>query len=193
MYWLKSVNADNIPLLLFSHLSYIKQILNHLRIVLFVLLLSPVFNCWSQIDVEALLDEGYEYYEQSQFNQAIVVFSKVISMEPSIPEAYFLRGICRHSIDDVKASIADMEKAIALDPEYLEAYQQLGYIYLVGQAPKEAIAAFDKALALDPTAAETYVNRGTAKCMQNDAQGAKEDWKKATALGVKYSDQMVCD
>jgi tetratricopeptide (TPR) repeat protein len=157
------------------------------------MLISATFNSWSQVEVESMLDEGYEFYEQSQFNKAIAIFSKVISMEPAIPEAYFLRGICKHSIDEVKASIVDMEKAIELDPDYLEAYQQLGYIYLVGQAPKEAIAAFDKALELDPTAAETYVNRGTAKCMQNDATGAREDWKKATELGVKYSEQMICD
>jgi tetratricopeptide (TPR) repeat protein len=144
-------------------------------------------------DVENLLDQGYEAYLASKYMTAVNYYSQAIDKDGSNPEAYFLRGISYHGLQEVEKAVNDLKKAIELEPEYVEAYQELGYIYLVGQAPKRAIEAFDKAIELDPTSGEVFVNRGTAKCMLDDTEGAEEDWKKAQELGVEYSEYMKCE
>jgi tetratricopeptide (TPR) repeat protein len=142
--------------------------------------------------VENLLDSGFEKYSNSEYEQAIQIFSQAIKEAPDNPEIYFLRGLSYHGNKEVEKSVKDLERAIELNPSYFEAYQELGYIYLVGQAPALAIAQFDKAIEINPEAAEVYVNRGTAKCMLNDVSGAESDWEKAKKLGVQYSEYMKC-
>jgi Flp pilus assembly protein TadD len=147
----------------------------------------------AQVDEEALLDKGYELYTEDKYEEAIQQFNLALQLNDQNPETYFLRGLSWHAAADTKKAVEDLQKAIELQPDYLEAYQQLGYIYLVGQAPDRAIEAFDKAIELDPTNAEIYVNRGTAKCMKEDKEGANADWKIAKSLGVDYGEMMVCE
>ncbi len=157
-----------------------------------LVVLFPFF-IFSQDQLEVILDKGYDLYLKDKFEKAIETFNLALTLAPDNPETYLLRGLSHHGAGEVMKSIEDMQKAIDLDPNYIDAYREIGYIYLVGQAPREALEAFDKAIALDPSVAELYVNRGTAKCMLDDANGAKEDWKKAKELGVAYSAYMKCD
>jgi tetratricopeptide (TPR) repeat protein len=154
-------------------------------LLLYLLILQP--------DVEALLDKGFDLYNEEKYTEAIAQYDKALGIDEANPEIYFLRGLAWHASSETRKAIMDMDMAIELDPDYAEAYQQLGYIYLIGQAPDRAIEALDKAIALDPSNAETYVNRGTAKCMQDDKEGANKDWAMAKALGVDYGEMMVCE
>lgn len=156
-----------------------------------ILILFTLF--FSQDPVESLLDDGYEQYEQGEFELAIATFDKALSLAPDNPEIYFLRGISYHGLEETRKAIGDLEMAIKLDPDYGDAYQQMGFIYLVGQAAAEAIKAFDRAIELNPELPELYVNRGTARCMNGDPEGARVDWEKAQAMGVQYTEYMKCD
>jgi tetratricopeptide (TPR) repeat protein len=48
---------------------------------------------------------------------------------------------------------------------------------------EEAIEDFDMAIKYDKNYASAYVNRGTAREMARDPEGACSDWAKARALG----------
>jgi Flp pilus assembly protein TadD len=149
---------------------------------------------WTPVqDVEVLLDQGYDHYMNGAYDKAIKVFGQAEKLAPDNPEIYFLKGVCLHSINEVEQAVNSLNRAVSLKPDYKEAHQQLGYIYLTGKAPKKAIEAFNKAIAIDEEYAEAYVNRGTAKCMLDDKEGAQADWKKAKMLGVTYSAYMTCD
>ena len=86
-----------------------------------------------------------------------------------------------------------LDRATELKPDYAEAYYEKGYIYLIDRNVEKAIEFFDKVISLNPRQAEAYVNRGTAKCMMEDREGAEKDWAKAKELGVDYGDYMSCD
>lgn len=136
---------------------------------------------------------GFDLYSEERYEEAISQYDQALTINADNPETYFLRGLSWHASSETRKAVEDMKKAIALNPNYVDAYQQLGYIYLVGQAAERAIEAFDKAIELDPTNAEVYVNRGTAKCMNEDKAGANADWKIAKTLGVDYGEMMVCE
>lgn len=163
------------------------------RAFFFIGLLLISLLSFGQNDIESVLDAGYDLYSSEKYEKAIVQFNKAMELDSTIAETYLLRGLCQHALGQTRNAVEDLESAIRLDPEYVEAYQQLGYIFLVGQAPDRAIQAFDKAIALDPTNAEIYVNRGTAKCMKEDKEGAAADWAKAKSMGIGYTELMVCE
>jgi Flp pilus assembly protein TadD len=142
---------------------------------------------------DALLDTGYAHYEQGKYKEAIKSFNQVIDLDPSNPEAYFLRAMSLQSIKQTELAIADLKRAIMLKADYAEAFQQLGYIYLVEQAPNLAVKAFDKAISLAPELAELYVNRGSAHCMMDNEKQANEDYQKAQKMGINYAEYMNCD
>ena len=164
-----------------------------LKTIFSISLLAFVSLAFAQSDIESLLDDGYDLYASEKYEAAIAKFNQAELVDSTNSETYLLRGLCQHALGQTRLAVEDLEKAIQYDPEYVEAYQQLGYIYLVSQAPDRAIKAFDKAIELDPTNAEIYVNRGTAKCMNDDKEGAVADWAKAKAMGIGYTEMMVCE
>ena len=54
-----------------------------------------------------------------------------------------------------------------------------------------AIADYNKALEINPQNASNYVNRGIARELVNDRQGACDDWRKAANLGDERSAEWV--
>ena len=65
----------------------------------------------------------------------------------------------------------------------LELYKQGDY--------QGAIADYNKALEINPQNALNYLNRGIARELVNDLQGACDDWRKAGDLGDERSAEWV--
>ncbi|CAE7872289.1 HOP2, partial [Symbiodinium microadriaticum] len=146
-----------------------------------------------QNPLEVLLDKGYDEYSSGEYIEALHTFKEAMDLDPDNAEIYFLRGLTHFGLENIRESVEGFEKAIELNPDYQDAWQELGYVYLVSQAPDRAVEAYDKAITLSPETAELYVNRGTAKCMMNDIDGAETDWAVAKKLGVDYGEMMKCE
>ena len=56
-----------------------------------------------------------------------------------------------------------------------------------------AIADCDKAIKIDPRDGDAYYNRGIAKEMDGDLNGACSDWRQASSLGDKEAADHVSD
>ena len=64
-----------------------------------------------------------------------------------------------------------------------QAYLRLGTLYLSQKQSERAIELFDEAIELKPDFAQAYHERGGAKLMQGDKEGAVADMQKAMELG----------
>jgi tetratricopeptide (TPR) repeat protein len=80
-------------------------------------------------------------------------------------------------------AIAKLDQAIALDPQSAASFNARGYAYLRSRAYASALNDFSKAIEIRPLYANAYWNRGVAKRLQGDEQGATEDARKARSLG----------
>ena len=80
-------------------------------------------------------------------------------------------------------AIAKLSEAIALDPSSAVSYNSRGYAYLRSRAYVSAIGDFSKAIEIRPLYANAYWNRGVARRLQGDKQGAAEDARMAGRLG----------
>jgi tetratricopeptide (TPR) repeat protein len=74
--------------------------------------------------------------------------------------------------------------AIQLNQNYAPAISNLSAIYFQRKDFQKANDYADKALNIDPNYGAAYLNRGVAREMLRDMQGACEDWSKAKELGV---------
>jgi tetratricopeptide (TPR) repeat protein len=87
----------------------------------------------NQVRVDALRDEASGFMEQSQFQQAIAVWDKIINQAPGNDADYVHRANSEYAITlqpisrtDIQhyleLAVADLDKAIALNPDRIEYY-----------------------------------------------------------------------
>ena len=114
--------------------------------------------------------------------EAIAGFDKVIGLYPNGLTAYGNRGIAKAQLGDHQAAIADFDKVLHLDPNDAKAYANRGLSKAKLGDLRKAIADFDRAIDLDPDRAETYGNRGIFRAQLGDHRGAIADFDKVIDL-----------
>jgi len=135
----------------------------------------------------ALEKKGDKYYFQSEYNKAIVEYTKAIEIDPKDTYAYNNRGNSYNNLGKHTTAIADYTKAIEIDPEFVRAYINRGYSY--GQLEKytTAIADYTKAIEIDPKDTYAYNGRGYAYNLLGKYTTAIADFTKAIELDPEYA------
>ena len=72
-----------------------------------------------------------------------------------------------------------------INPKYAPASSNLSSIYFKQKDYKKALELANTAVTNDSNYASAYVNRGIAKEMLRDMEGACQDWHKAKDLGAE--------
>jgi len=79
-------------------------------------------------------EKGLKYYENKDFNNAMIYFNKAISQEPDDSNLWYLRSQVKLSITDFEGAIEDIETAIQLskvdtklNKEYFQGSQKIGW------------------------------------------------------------------
>jgi tetratricopeptide (TPR) repeat protein len=116
---------------------------------------------------------------------AMAAFNRAISVDPNFHLAYNNRGIVQMHQKRLDDAIKDFEKALAIQSDYSPAASNISGIYFQKEAYEEAVKYADLAIKLNKQNASAYVNRGMAKEMLRNMNGACEDWFKARELGAE--------
>ncbi len=132
--------------------------------------------------VRLSVEQGTEFYEVGNCQQAIAAFDRAISLDPQCVDAYCGRGNARRFVGDYAGSWADFDTAVQLAPEVGVAYIGRGLGTCFGSPSNtnpNADFEMGKNLLANPTTAIEYVMRGTAKAQLGDPQGAISDYNLA--------------
>jgi len=133
---------------------------------------------------------GYAYYQLKQPDKALTYLEKAIEIDPNNGSAYRWRGDIKYDKNDNKGAEQEYTRAISLNPNASNYFVRgLAFYYLKDY--KKAIADMDKAIQLNPNAAQYYFDRGDAKDMINDFDGACIDWQTAKDKGYNVSDYKI--
>jgi tetratricopeptide (TPR) repeat protein len=132
---------------------------------------------------EDYFKEGEAKSKQRNFVAAIEDYSKAITADPKMWNAYVKRAFCYGLTEQYGKAVEDYTVVIGAEPEKIYSYQSRGSAhYKLGHYP-EALADFDKVLELDPKNQEAYNNRGFVKKGLGDKEGACKDWYTSKKLG----------
>ena len=127
---------------------------------------------------------------------AIAAYNKAIALKPDYYMALNNRGAAKLNKNEIAAAIADFDAALKIKSDYVLAMNNMASAYIKKQEYKTAEEWCTKALFLDEKAGACYLNRGIAKQMLKDEEGACADWKKAAELGIpvgKNYSSGLCD
>jgi tetratricopeptide (TPR) repeat protein len=120
-----------------------------LIISLFLYLISSLANGDSRRAVNRF-NEGNDYFDRGNFEQAIAMYDEAIERKPSFPEAYYNRGLAYAAGEDYGQAIVNWNQAIKLNPGLVRAYYSRGLAYYVQGNIEGAIADFDEVIDRTP-------------------------------------------
>lgn len=133
---------------------------------------------------------GFAYYQLKQSENAQTYLEKALEIDPNNSFAYKCRGDIKYDKNDNKGAEQDYTRAISSNPNASNYFARgLAFYYLKDY--KKAIADMDKAIQLNPNAAQYYFDRGDAKEMINDFDGACRDWQIAKDKGYSVPDYKI--
>lgn len=113
---------------------------------------------------------GNQFYQQSDYPQAVEVYDKCINLEPQVSELYFFRG-------NAKAEMRNYEKAIR---DYNLAIHFKNRPVLNMPTNVRVV--------LNPILSMIFFNRGNIKAELNDYEGALDDYSEVLQLGPEHRD-----
>ncbi len=98
-------------------------------------------------------------FKKGLYQEAIVEFEKVISLEPKFEPAYNRLGMAYANVRNFEAAERNFLKFIELAPESDQGYLNLGLLYDLRGNKQRALSFLEKALALNPESPKTKEHR----------------------------------
>ena len=141
---------------------------------------------YSQTGASAL-NAGISYYNDGDYDKAILHFNMVIASEPEPGEAYNNLGLAYNAKGENEKAIAEFNQAIQRMPNPATPYSNRGGVYLSMGNHDQAIADFDKAIELDPKLGKAYYNRGVAYLDLGNYDKAILDFDQAIELAPEQT------
>jgi len=127
-----------------------------IRLIFPTMLLAVILGCGGD-SADKYIQEGFVYFQQQKYDEAIASYEKAIRLEPRAAPAYNMIGMAyRFKYNRLGApelrqkEMAAFQKAIEIDPKNWVAMINLATTYHADGQSGKAAALFKKALELNP-------------------------------------------
>ena len=115
---------------------------------------QKIWELWSthpsDKNLTAMLAEGSNLVNKQKFDQAIVVFSKVIDLDPKWAEAWNKRATVLYMIGEFQKSQDDIDKVLELEERHFGALAGQGLVNIQLENYDKAIMSYKKAQQIYP-------------------------------------------
>jgi len=106
-----------------------------------------------------------------------------IDRDPSVGDAYRLRGIVRLKTGASQDALKDLERALLLSPNRFETYAAMGDCYEEMRRLKDAVSSYKKVLEFDPDNGYYWYRLGGLELDSSNSTAARQALKRATTIG----------
>ena len=116
---------------------------------------QKIWELWSthpsDKNLTTMLAEGSNLVNKQKFDQAIVVFSKVIDLDPKWAEAWNKRATVLYMVGEFQKSQDDIDKVLELEERHFGALAGQGLVNIQLENYDKAIMSYKKAQQIYPT------------------------------------------
>lgn len=112
-------------------------------------------------NVNKAIEEGNQFYNRQDFQNALALFKRATELEPGCSGAFFNKGQVERQAEQLDQAIISLNKALALGlgkKEKVTAYNSLGFIYLNLKKKQLALEQFNELVKIDSKKAEELKN-----------------------------------
>ena len=133
------------------------------------------------------LDRANQQFHNKNYQAALENYNLAISHAPSMPEAYYCRGLVKRIMGDHQGAIQDFSITAVLNPKMILAFYYRGISYYEMGDYAYAIANFNHAIFLEPNFANVYYHRAVIHGELGQVDQSIKDFKKTASLARKQS------
>jgi tetratricopeptide (TPR) repeat protein len=134
----------------------------------------------AQADASDILD-GYSYYGEGEYDDALDAFDEAIDDEEDEPAGYVGKGLVLSAMERYDEAVAAFDMAVKLKPD-ANTFNLKGINLAALGRFEEAVSAYDKAIELEPGNASAYSLRGLSLLGLGRKEEAKASYAKAHEL-----------
>ena len=95
------------------------------KILLACTLLLNTLVCLAGDNAGVLWGQGNTFYNQKQYDSAIICFEKITALKPDKADIYFNLGNTYYRMNNIGMAVLNYERALQLKPDYKEAKENL--------------------------------------------------------------------
>jgi tetratricopeptide (TPR) repeat protein len=132
---------------------------------------------------KALCGAGLMLQRMGEHSKAVETFSKVISLQPRIAEAYYSRALSFADLELHERALEDLGIAWQLDPEDADILYARGFSLKNLKRYDEALEAVSAAISKREQFPEAYEMRASLRSLRGDNAGAVADFRTCLAQG----------
>ncbi|AFY70787.1 Tetratricopeptide TPR_2 repeat-containing protein [Thalassoporum mexicanum PCC 7367] len=132
--------------------------------------------------VQDLFTQGFELAQQDELEHAILVWDKVLDIEPDFVSAIYNQGVAYLELEQIENAQLKFERALQLDFNYTQARLNLGVALIALKQYNRAIANFEIILNKYPNLAQAWHNYGLALFELNHLEASIEKYNKALSI-----------
>jgi tetratricopeptide (TPR) repeat protein len=92
-------------------------------------------------------------------------------------------GLSEYKLENYMSSVQYLERAVQLNPDSVDARVNLGAAYIAAKRFEDAELVYTMIIEENPADGQAFFNLGLSQYNQNNKDGAKEAWLRASALG----------
>lgn len=135
--------------------------------------------------VEARLLRAEALVGMHQYKEAREDIEAILAGNPDDESALLLRGRTEEATGEAERAEESYRRVTEVNPFNEQAYLLLGKFYIAQKRLTEAVGLFTEAIELNPGFAAAYHERGRARLLNGDKEGAAEDMKRGLELDPK--------
>jgi tetratricopeptide (TPR) repeat protein len=126
--------------------------------------------------------QGTTQYLKGDNSSAIKAFDEAIRREPTLAEAYIMRGSAYQAEGQFSRALADFNEAIRLEPKSARAHCDRAILEYELSQPEKTLADYNQAISLAPDFQRAYFDRGAYFRDRHSYERAIADFSRAIQL-----------
>jgi tetratricopeptide (TPR) repeat protein/tRNA A-37 threonylcarbamoyl transferase component Bud32 len=112
--------------------------------------------------------------------------SRVAAAIPSLPAAWFWRGVARANLDE--DAVTDFDRTLRINPRYVHAYVNRGRALFRRGDFDAALRDFERAVEIEPSLSDAHANVGLLRARTGDRAAAMACYEEALRLDPRNAD-----
>ncbi len=130
-------------------------------------------------DPDDVLEQGNNFYNNSQFDSALVYYKRALALRPGFKEAYYNIALIYSSQSDYSNAILTMKECLSSYPDYGDGLQLMGNCYSRLEQNDEALSFYERSYATGTRNAELSHYLAYLYDLKNNTEKAIEFYKEA--------------
>lgn len=166
-----------------------KKSFKWLGYIFFILIILTSLDANAQVNQQATqyYNQGYDFFNKGDDEQAISYFTAAIKADPTMVNAYFYRGVSEYYLKRYNEAIKDFAEVINRDKYSSDGYLYSALTYLKLKDNNNAISNLTQLLSLNPDDSQASYLLGSIYYNNRDNANAQKYYNDAVNSVIKIA------